>query len=115
MGQISDKTRLNQMSIPGTHDTMTSHAKPQWGGITGCKGYFGKYLCLTQQWKLFKQLQNGIRFIDIRISQDTTYRRKFWIYHGRQFLDVRLKKVLDILAIFLSQQPTETVIYFIVS
>ena len=97
MSTIPDTTKLNQMSIPGTHDTMTAHDKKGW--FSGCKGVF-KSLCLTQEWKLLEQLRNGIRFIDIRISQDTRYRRKFWIYHGDIYLDVRLKKVLDILAIF---------------
>ena len=113
MSKIPDQTKLNQMSIPGTHDTMTAHAED--GFFTLCKGPWGQVYCLTQEWKLLEQLRNGIRFIDIRISQDTTDPRKFWIYHGRAFLDVTLKEVLDILAIFLTDQPTETVIYLIFS
>ena len=101
MKTIPDDTRLSQMSIPGTHDTMTSHDK---GFLGGCS--VGAYLCLTQDWHLFEQLEHGIRFIDIRINE---YGEEFRIHHERVYLDVTLEQVFKILIQFLEEHPTETV------
>ena len=123
MKGIQDETKLSTISMPGTHNTMTSHDVD--GIFSGCKGRFGRRLCLTQTWKLDEQLKNGIRFIDIRIYQsnrspgtslplqlDLPYPNittGFGIYHHLAYLDVTLNDVLDILRTFLSSQRTETV------
>ena len=99
MESISDETRLGEMSIPGTHDTMTSHAS-QWV----CSMY-----CHTQNMKLEEQLLKGIRFIDIRIAQENRH-DPFKIYHGPIHLQVSLRNVLDILKNFLANHDKETVI-----
>ena len=123
MKGIQDETKFSTISMPGTHNTMTSHDVD--GIFSGCKGKFGRRLCLTQTWKLDEQLKNGIRFIDIRIYQsnrspgtslplqlDLPYPNittGFGIYHHLAYLDVTLNDVLDILRTFLTTQRTETV------
>ncbi|MCG8804103.1 hypothetical protein G1K75_00285 [Tenacibaculum finnmarkense] len=55
MSNISDKTKLVNVNIPGTHDS----------------GTFGTVVAFTktQDWSIEKQLKNGIRFLDIRLSK----------------------------------------------
>ena len=57
MSNLPDDLILSDMSIPGTHDTMTSHSLK-------CVMTPG---CNTQNWQLEDQLKNGIRFLDIRL------------------------------------------------
>ena len=107
MKTIPDNTRLSQMSIPGTHNTMTAHDSGFFGA---CQERYSSLPlfenCLTQEWHLKEQLQHGIRFIDIRIEECGT---KFCINHGPVYLDVTLEEVFTILFQFLKQHPTETV------
>ena len=101
MRRIPDDTKLSQLSIPGTHDTMTSHNNDFCIGGTGYLGW-----CLTQEWHLKEQLEHGVRFIDIRIQESE---KEFFIYHGPVYLDVTLEQVFKILIQFLKNHPTETV------
>ena len=107
MSRVSDDTKLSQMSIPGTHDTMTAHASTDFLGLTGCPGGFAEFYCLTQTWKLETQLHNGIRFIDLRLVQRTS--KIFDIYHGDYYLDVSLEDVFETLETFLATYPREMV------
>lgn len=121
MTNIPDETKLSTLSIPGTHDTMTSHAESEF--FIGCKGTLSlRRQCLTQNWNLTTQLMNGIRFIDIRIhqmshriapSEPLTY-GPYNINHGIFHLDVTLIDVLDDLKIFLSAHSNETVSKYII-
>ena len=55
MSNVNDKTHLSTIAIPGTHDSEADN-------LMGNNG-----IGSTQDWPLLKQLNNGIRFIDIRI------------------------------------------------
>ena len=86
MNDLPDSLKLSKISIPGTHDSATLHGCPSIGA-----GY-----CVTQHMKIPEQLSAGIRFFDIRLKQDSTDKKKFYIYHGRAYLDITLKEVLEI-------------------
>ena len=103
MSSINDETWISEMSIPGTHDTMTaSDPKDNW-----CMSTFIKRCCVTQSMTLKEQLDAGIRFIDIRLKHhDNT----FTAHHAQFNLGVNLRDILGTLAYFLRQNPTETVI-----
>ena len=116
MTNIPDETKLSTLSIPGTHDTMTSHAESVF--FIGCKGTLSlRRQCLTQNWNLTTQLMNGIRFIDIRIYQklhriaphEPLQNGPYNINHGIFHLDVTLIDVLNDLRMFLSVHNKETV------
>lgn len=56
MQRIPDNTKLGKIVIPGTHDT-GSYRVPKNAGE-------------TQDWSPNQQLLNGIRFFDVRISNN---------------------------------------------
>ena len=68
MKDLSDDALVDEISIPGTHDTMTSHS-------SNCYLLVG---CGTQSMLLADQLMAGIRFLDIRLR---LWYDDFSIYH----------------------------------
>ena len=98
MDGIPDKTPLTQLSIPGTHDSMAYN-----GNIRGTH----KWMAECQDNDLKWQLNNGIRYIDIRLKLKNGNLRG---YHGPAKLGTWLNDVFDILVDFLTKNPSETVI-----
>ncbi|MEN3133245.1 phosphatidylinositol-specific phospholipase C domain-containing protein [Bacillus cereus] len=61
----------------------------------------------TQSISLEKQLNSGIRFLDMRCKvQDDI----FWMYHGPYYLDNKFDFVLDRVTKFLKENPSETIL-----
>ncbi|UVO06486.1 phosphatidylinositol-specific phospholipase C domain-containing protein [Pectobacterium polonicum] len=100
MSSVPDNTPLNRMSIPGTHDscTYTYHDVITKGWVR------------TQNWSIEEQLNNGIRFLDLRCSADVNGDRIIWMYHGKYDLKIKLTDVLSICKIFLDKHPLETIL-----
>ncbi len=69
MGKLKDDVKLSQLSIPGTHDTMSR---------------FGGVFVETQTLTLANQLESGIRLLDIRCRhiRYNPDRYVFAIVHG---------------------------------
>jgi len=68
------KYRLNQINIPGIHDTGTFHVEDY------------NFLAETQQLNIKEQLLNGIRYLDIRLSDvDRNISHEIYITHGDIF------------------------------
>jgi 1-phosphatidylinositol phosphodiesterase len=107
MGNLPDPIPLNQMSIPGTHDTMTD--------AFANSGPLIAPFAQTQNMTLTQQLDAGIRYIDIRCGPTYTFTglntNDLGIYHALlgtgQSFD---KDVLAVCADFLKAHPTETII-----
>ena len=95
MSKVDDDTPLKQLFIPGTHDSGTfagnfhliqlvhtadiTAIRYLIDKIPGITLYYGR----TQNWNVSKQLENGIRFLDIRISDSNMFHSyKFQIRHG---------------------------------
>ncbi|MGU3439921.1 phosphatidylinositol-specific phospholipase C domain-containing protein [Bacillus cereus] len=93
MGSIEDGTRLSELSIPGTHDTMS-------------QGYGGD-IAQTQSLSLETQLNSGIRFLDIRCRYVDG---SFAIHHGPAYLHANFTDVLDTATNFLKKNPNETIL-----
>lgn len=95
MADLDGSSRLSTLSIPGTHDSMS----------TGPGGDIAQ----TQSLPLTSQLEAGIRFLDIRVAKwpdsDTLY-----IHHGPFYLGSTLDGVLADTASFLRAHPTEAVL-----
>jgi len=93
MRWLPDELNLSQISMPGTHDTMAD----KYGGNIQ-----------TQSLSLKKQLEAGVRVIDIRARHvsDT-----FEIYHGICNLGYSFgPDVLSVCVDFLREHPFETII-----
>lgn len=96
MGRLSDSKHLNDISIPGTHDTMAYQ-----GSV------ILKDIVLTQTMNLKTQLNSGIRYLDIRLCYKGSY---FEIHHGVYDLRVKFDTVLDTIQSFLGEHEGEFIV-----
>lgn len=96
MSKLPERKKLNQISIPGTHDSMAYGEKIEFASNTR-----------TQSLSLKNQLNKGIRFLDIRLN----YREKFFaIHHGSIFLGFNFLEVLVDCENFLEKNPSEFIL-----
>eukprot|EP00092_Neocalanus_flemingeri_P051272 GFUD01059588.1.p1 GENE.GFUD01059588.1~~GFUD01059588.1.p1 ORF type:complete len:593 (+),score=61.44 GFUD01059588.1:101-1879(+) len=96
MKAVDGNTRLHELSIPGTHDTMS------W------KGPGQTIWSYTQSLTLKDQLEMGVRFLDIRLN---IRGGELGCYHDYVYCDNNLRNVMSDIYKFLLANPTETVIY----
>lgn len=93
MRWVPDSKRLSELSLPGTHDTMSR---------------YGGDLVETQSLPLRSQLDAGIRVLDIRCRHIEDV---FAIHHGVVFQNAYFgADVLGVCYDFLQDHPTETII-----
>ncbi len=95
MKNVPDHALLSEMSIPGTHDSMT-YTLPN-----------AHIIAKTQSMNLVSQLTSGIRFIDARCKID---KNEFQMYHGFVPLGIWFGTVLENIIGFLQSNPSETII-----
>ncbi|WP_130068191.1 phosphatidylinositol-specific phospholipase C domain-containing protein [Bacillus albus] len=96
MKDIKDTAKLSELSIPGTHDSMAYKTL-----VPGTDHVY------TQSMSLEKQLNSGIRFLDMRCK---VQKGIFWMYHGPYYLDNKFDFVLDRVTKFLKENPSETIL-----
>ncbi|XP_017570824.1 1-phosphatidylinositol phosphodiesterase [Pygocentrus nattereri] len=92
MVDILENQSLSEVTMPGTHNTMA---------------LYGGSLAQCNSWPLASQLQAGIRFLDIRVRH---IRGNLTIHHGISYQWAHFGDVLEGIASFLKQHPTETVL-----
>lgn len=92
MDTILDDTRLSNLSIPGTHDTMSDGP--------------GGDIARTQAKSLNEQLNLGIRFLDIRTRVTNG---SLALHHGPIFLNKMFGDVLLESIDFLKKNPSEVI------
>lgn len=92
MSYVPDSTPLNEMSIPGTHDTGAMH-----GGLA----------VEAQSMTIATQLYAGIRYLDIRTRRTGT---SLVIHHAAYYQYLSMDDVLMAVTTFLASHPSETVI-----
>ncbi len=92
MGSLSDTLFINQLSIPGTHDSGARY------------GIFAKCQNTTIQ----EQLEMGIRFFDIRLCHISN---QLAIYHGPFFQRLYFADVLKTAQLFLIRHPSEVILF----
>jgi len=118
MSNVPGSTLLTSMTIPGTHDTMARYGVKDMDTLLpdffmGAKlsakvvNAFTKPYAACQDWSLTKQLNNGIRFIDIRLRP---MKNSFTIHHGPVYQNAVFGEVLRDVKNFLTSHPTETVL-----
>ena len=91
MSLISDSTKLNEMIIPGSHDSGS---------------YNMIYLGETQKFSIARQLKLGVRYLDIRIANNEG---KYQIFHDI-INGVDAEEVFVDIASFLKDNPTEVLL-----
>jgi hypothetical protein len=95
MGELPADLRLSDLSIPGTHETMSRDA-----------GFWGVAQCQTLG--LARQLEAGIRAFDIRLRHD---RDSLFVYHGIINENAKFgSDVLEVFKDFLAAHTNETII-----
>jgi len=94
MSAFSNSTSLTTLSIPGTHDTMTS--SPSLGPIYQCQNH-----------GLETQLVAGIRYIDIRC---TVVNNELLVHHEDEYTGFTYTYVLETLFSFLTNNPSEMIL-----
>ncbi|MRW89556.1 phosphatidylinositol-specific phospholipase C domain-containing protein [Duganella sp. FT80W] len=96
MSRVDGTKKIAELSIPGTHDTMTYSLST-----------LGHDIDKTQSMDLQDQLESGIRALDIRCQ--LTGDNKCDIYHGITDLNANLDQVLSIVTDFLKNHPSEAI------
>lgn len=98
MSLIKDDTKINAITIPGTHDSGTIN--------------MNKICCACQSLNFEQQLELGIRYFDIRFEADESNKSKAYIFH--YYLNKKenqdIETVFGYLKAFLTKNPTEGVI-----
>lgn len=92
MAALPDSKRLSEISMPGTHDTMS---------------FYGGDIVQTQSLPLAEQLASGVRALDIRCRH---YYDTFTIHHGFVYQNANFDDVLITVQQFLQAYPQETVV-----
>ncbi len=106
MGELPDGIRLNELAIPGTHDSATQFVT---------LAFFGK----CQSKSIPRQLDCGFRYLDIRLAVEE---QQLKLVHGfvncktgflpwadTLYLDQLLNQCFD----FLDRHPTETILFVV--
>lgn len=99
MSAVKDGAYLNTLAIPGTHDS---------GAINRNTNFLAKKLAVTQNWTITEQLENGIRFLDMRLGSKSK-NSEFKIRHGLAEFGLFEKALIEVKD-FLDRNPTETII-----
>lgn len=97
MKNIPNYRTLSELSIPGTHDSMSRYGKT----------VFDQPVVQTQSMPLETQLKAGIRYLDIRVRRtgDT-----FAIHHGAVYQKEMFGDVLNTVTTFLKNNPDEVIL-----
>ena len=69
---LSDSIYIDQLSIPGTHDT----------GTWACRWYQTCDITQTQAWSIYYQLQAGARYLDFRVNLGDNLGSTIYLGHG---------------------------------
>ncbi len=101
MAMIPGNVKFTHLSIPGTHDAATKSIN---GTVAGVNVYPERSKC--QDYSIGDQLSLGCRAFDLRPYYDSD---SLTIYHGSRSTGVNFNPVLDTIANFLTNNPTETV------
>jgi len=89
MGYIDNSTKINEINIPGTHDTGTYSIGenfrlnyPEYSALTSyLPPIFKELTGQTQDLNITEQLESGIRYFDIRLGLNDKI-KKLYVTHG---------------------------------
>ncbi|XP_048848894.1 1-phosphatidylinositol phosphodiesterase isoform X2 [Brienomyrus brachyistius] len=92
MASVPDSRPLSEVTLPGSHNTMARYG----GAPIRC-----------QSWPLALQLRAGVRFLDVRVRH---VKGNLTIHHGVVYQRAHFGDVLEDVAAFLHERPTEAVL-----
>lgn len=92
MSGVSGTLRLSELSLPGTHDSLSFH---------------GGAWVQTQSLPLKTQLESGVRIFDIRARHIDNV---FTIHHGPVYQKIDFDRVMVSMTEFLENHPSETIL-----
>lgn len=92
MKGLNDSLPIRKISIPGTHDSGS---------------FYGGDVVQTQSLSISQQLNAGVRFLDVRLRHIGD---SFSIHHGPVYQHQRFGHILNDVAAFLAENPSETVL-----
>src|SRR5262245_31557222 len=108
MSLLDDDVLIRDLSIPGTHDS------------TALKGMTHYEVSETQNWKVEEQLENGIRFLDLRVKRKDDGSNELAMWHGSDFIydpyssnshdQLYFRTVIEKCVDWLQRHSTETII-----
>ena len=101
MSLLKDDVPIRFISMPGTHDSCA---------IEGCLSWYNRAWSIyvyTQNMPLKTQLENGIRYLDIRVRR---FNNTFTIHHGKCYLHTNFEEILKVISHFLAENQTETIL-----
>jgi len=102
MANVNDSLKLNQINIPGTHDSATFDL---------LFDVFSDEMAKTQKLNIKEQLAIGVRYFDIRLGNFKMFDSEdININHGPADSEITFKEVLRDCREFLKDHKTETVI-----
>lgn len=99
MSNLNGGYTLDRYSIPGTHDSGTKST--------------GDGAAHTQNFGIYDQLEDGIRFLDIRLDGVTAFDNDLVVKHGCILCFLNFSDVLDDCKTFLSTNSQETIIMLV--
>lgn len=94
MKNIDDSTSITTLSIPGSHDSGALHSI---GDLSG----------KCQDLSILNQINAGVRFFDIRLSQRNN---ELKVVHGIVDQDLNFSQILNDFSTFLKENPSEGLI-----
>ncbi|MBC3976002.1 phosphatidylinositol-specific phospholipase C [Morganella morganii] len=95
---IDGKLPINQISLPGTHDSATG---------TYSEGIGDGGIVKTQDESVYEQLKSGVRFIDARCRHISN---SFAMHHGIIYLNKMFGDILNECKRFLQENPSEFIL-----
>lgn len=104
---MPDRTRLLDLTIPGTHDTATGYYPQTLGGNVGGT-ITSAVMCQDSQATYEAQLNNGIRYFDLRFRKSGNTPDSYKLYHTYD-LNTNLSAALGAVQKFLTANPSESV------
>jgi 1-phosphatidylinositol phosphodiesterase len=99
MSKLNGSHTLDKFSIPGTHDSGTKNT--------------GAGVAHTQNFNIATQLEDGIRFLDIRLDGVTKFDDKLVVKHGCILCFLDFEEVLESCSSFLKKNSRETIIMLV--
>jgi len=109
LSMVKDETKVCKLTIPGTHDTMTG-----MGFYQPTLKYVFNMTAISQVSTLDEQMENGLRFFDIRpvvsidtLATDPAKKQIMRLTHGISEIDYTFEQTIDDLQAFLKAHPTE--------
>ena len=109
LGMVKDATKVCKLSIPGTHDTMTG-----MGFYQPVLNYIFNVTAISQVASFKEQMENGIRFFDLRpvvsidtLQKDPKEKKILRLAHGISEINVTFEEALDQIQSYLKAHSTE--------